>query len=295
VASNLYTAAGITAKINTQSNARLQVQASHGEEVLQVMVAAGPFTSKTSVEFNGSPLHELAKVVAMKRPSVVVLIGPFTDADNDQVKGGQLHCTLYALFEHLLSGFMAFVAQNDFEGTVLVVPSTKDVHHLTAFPQEAYVMTPVLAQYAQKLRMVSNPCEVSINNVTFGLCAENFIFDCARMGLQRGIKDRLLGIMACCLDQQSFYPQTPANPKVRMDMSKHRGLYMHEKLDVLVMPSNLKQFAKCYEGTGTVCVNSGFLTRGNTGGSYALISVLQANDYRVEDYSQLTRVDILRI
>jgi DNA polymerase alpha subunit B len=43
-------------------------------------VASGPFTTTDSLEYE--PLDDLMSVIATKRPDVVVLAGPFVDANH---------------------------------------------------------------------------------------------------------------------------------------------------------------------------------------------------------------------
>lgn len=80
-----------------------------------------------------------------------------------------------------------------------------------------------------------------------------------------------------------------------MDYGQHRGLYIHDKLDLLIVPSTLKQFAKVHDATNTVCINPSFLTRMNRGGTYAVLNILDSDCYDIDDYSERIKVDIFRI
>lgn len=60
----------------------------HGTEMggghpLSIFVAAGPFTTTDSLVYE--PLNDLLGVVRATRPDVVVLVGPFVDAEHPQV------------------------------------------------------------------------------------------------------------------------------------------------------------------------------------------------------------------
>eukprot|EP00487_Bulimina_marginata_P003506 TRINITY_DN1844_c0_g1_i3.p1 TRINITY_DN1844_c0_g1~~TRINITY_DN1844_c0_g1_i3.p1 ORF type:complete len:104 (-),score=5.80 TRINITY_DN1844_c0_g1_i3:99-410(-) len=91
------------------------------------MVGCGPFTAKNSLEFTGSPFHDFAKIVVKKRPNIVMLMGPFTDSENELIKKCEINCSFDELFNHLLNNFVKFVANSC--GKVIVIPSTKDIHH----------------------------------------------------------------------------------------------------------------------------------------------------------------------
>ena len=82
---------------------------------------------------------------------------------------------------------------------------------------------------------------------------------------------------------------------LRMDYIQHRSLYLHDKLDLLIMPLNLKQFAKIDKETNTLCIKPSFVTRQNNGGTYVLLYVMDSHRHDVEDYTDWIRVDILRI
>jgi len=266
----------------------------HGDsdEVVQMVIACGPFTGRESVQFEGSTMHDLAKTVNVRRPNVVVLMGPFTDSENPLIKKGEIDVSWNELFEHLLSAFLEFV---DVDGVqIVVLPSTKDVHHFSAFPQHRYRWR---SRERANVHFVPNPAELRLNNVRMGLCSVDLLFDLIKIGSTKNIKDRLLSLMTHCIDQQSFYPLHPPSRalRVRMDYNEHRSLYIHDKLDLLIMPSNLKHFAKIDRESNTLCINPSFLTRMNRGGTYAVLHIADSNCYDVDDYTQRIRCDIFRI
>jgi len=256
--------------------------------VLQLMVCCGPFTAKNSLEFNGSPFFDFAQIVNQKKPNIVLLMGPFTDFENELIAKNEIKCTFDELFKHSLTSFVKMVGDHI---KIIVVPSTKDVHHFTAFPQQKYSsFIP-----AQNVFFAPNPSEFNVNNVSFGVCSADFLWDCCSIGLTKNIKDRLLSMMTHCINQQNFYPLQPSTKSLRMDYNQSDQLYIKRKLDIFIMPSKLKQFAKIYQKTNTICINPSFLTRANSGGTYAILNIFRSNDYKVQDYTDLVRVDILRI
>ena len=263
-------------------------------DTLKIMVASGPFTPKNSLEFNESPLFDFAQIVIKNKPNCVILMGPFTDCDNELIKNNEINITFDQLFKHILSSFMNII--NGFDIKLIVIPSTKDVHHFTGFPQEKYMANNLIMN--ENITFMNNPTEFNINNVSFGICSSDFIFNCCKIGLTKNISDRLLSIMSHCINQQNFYPLQPSTSSLRMDFSdnnKCKHLYIKQKLDIFIMPSTLKQFAKIYKNTNTICINPSFLTKLNSGGTYAVLNINKSNNYNINDYTDFIHVDILRI
>merc|ERR1740123_559975 len=289
----------VVSKIYQNASAKLkqvfdeQKAVSAKDESLKIMVACGPFTARNSVEFKHSPLCEFGKQVVAQKPNIVLLMGPFTDSDNEMIRKNDLQCTLHELFEHLLSAFISFVGSEHLD-KIMLVPSTRDVHHFSPFPQPKYALN-ALSENESNILLMNNPTQFSVNNVSFGVCSADFLWDACKMGLTKNINDRLLSMMSHCIEQRNFYPLQPADSALRMDYNHCNALHIRNELDLLIMPSKLKQFAKVYAETKTICINPSFLTRGNSGGTYAMISILQSDDYQVEDYSDKIRVDILRV
>ena len=104
--------------------------------------------------------------------------------------------------------------------------------------------------------------------------------------------DRLAVISNHLIDQQCFYPLEPCDITVRKDYTHEKQLLMRRTPDILILPSQLKYFAKIIN-ENVICVNPSFLTKTNTGGTFALITVYKPD--KDMDYSKCTRVDIIKI
>merc|ERR1719229_1037097 len=92
---------------NKEENDKLSLNSNQNEQI-QMVIACGPFTGRESVEFEGSTMAELAKMVVLRRPNVVVLMGPFTDSENLLIKKGEIDVSWNELFQRLLSQFLEF-------------------------------------------------------------------------------------------------------------------------------------------------------------------------------------------
>jgi DNA polymerase alpha subunit B len=58
------------------------------ERAIQVLVGAGPFTFRNSLGYQG--LMDLLALAKKERPQVLILLGPFVDASNSEISGGDL-------------------------------------------------------------------------------------------------------------------------------------------------------------------------------------------------------------
>lgn len=107
---------------------------------LNIVVAAGPYTADNNLLFE--PLEEICRRVAETCPDVLILLGPFIDAEHPMVQAGEFEIegvdgkndgTIEDLFRERVSRQIARVERS----IVLLVPSTRDaVSRHVAFPQE---------------------------------------------------------------------------------------------------------------------------------------------------------------
>jgi DNA polymerase alpha subunit B len=131
---------------------------------------------------------------------------------------------------------------------------------------------------APRVHLVSNPCTLKINELVIGLTATDSLFhisaDETNGNLEPG--SRLGRIAQHLIQQQSYYPlfPAPASPSmsVNLDLKHMEQWNMPCQPDLLVVPSKLTCFARTVLDK-TVVVNPGQLTKGTTGGTYALMEI----------------------
>lgn len=73
-------------------------------ENLNIIVAAGPYTSQK--DLNYEPLNELLAYCKLHKPDVLILMGPFIDADHPLVLDGSMKISFEAYFETLISSLV---------------------------------------------------------------------------------------------------------------------------------------------------------------------------------------------
>lgn len=68
-----------------------------GESCVSIVVAAGPYTQTHDLEYQ--PLDDLLEQCAQNKPDLLLLLGPFVDADHELVKGGAATSTFERIFQ----------------------------------------------------------------------------------------------------------------------------------------------------------------------------------------------------
>lgn len=71
---------------------------------LNIVMAAGPFS--LGDELNYEPLNELIAYCKQHKPDVVIMMGPFLDADHKSVQGCSMKMTYEGYFDNLIHSFM---------------------------------------------------------------------------------------------------------------------------------------------------------------------------------------------
>jgi len=244
-----------------------------GGEPLQVVVVSGPYT--TTDNLNYDPLADFLKYVAKHKPHLVIMCGPFVDAKHPKIDGAGGGGDLEVTFEGVFAGVMKSVAEavQDLEGVqVLVVPSgARDVHHKFIYPTPAFEA----AKTTDKIRMMTDPCVVDVEGITFGITSTDVLFHLGKEEISFPPRsgDRLRRLASHLLQQQSFYPLYPPNEEMNVDLEQleNIGQMPPEQPDVLVLPSDLLHFFK--DINGCLAVNPQRLSRGESGGVFARIKV----------------------
>nr|XP_055171084.1 DNA polymerase alpha subunit B isoform X3 [Nyctereutes procyonoides] len=230
-----------------------------------VLVACGPYTTSDSITYD--PLLDLIAIINRDQPDVCILFGPFLDAKHEQVE----NCLLTSPFEDIFKQCLRTIIEGTrSSGSHLVfVPSVRDVHCEPVYPQPPFSYSDLAREDRKRVHFVSEPCNLSINGVIFGLTSTDLLF---HMGAEEissasGTSDRLSRILKHILTQRSYYPLYPPQEDMAID---YENFYIYAQLpitpDIFIIPSELKYFVK--DVLGCVCVNPGRLTKGQVGGTF---------------------------
>ncbi|KAL0973853.1 hypothetical protein UPYG_G00212070 [Umbra pygmaea] len=240
---------------------------------LMVMVACGPYTPSDGLTFD--PLVDLINVIVRDRPDICILLGPFVDSKHDHIEKYQVTETFEAIFSRCVGSVV--------EGTkgvgcrLVLVPSQRDVHHHFIYPQPPFILQDLSKEDAERVTLVSDPCTLLIEGVTFGLTSTDILFHMSAEEISCAAgSDRFSRILKHMLTQRSFYPLYPPVEEVNMDYEKFQSYgQMPVCPDILIVPSELRYFIK--DVLGCVCVNPGRLTKGQVGGSYARLLIQRSS------------------
>ena len=177
----------------------------------------------------------------------------------------------------MLGQIRQFSSQVGGRTRVLLVPSTRDVHHHPVLPQP-----PLDEAGAEEAGCIAlaNPATLRCNEVVLGCTSSDWLMACNREEVSRSAQpeERLAALAAHLPTQRSYFPLFPPPADTPLDCSKAAALDMPCTPDLLVTPSELAPFAKlspmhqlgeAAEAAGAaahaVCINPGRLTKGASG------------------------------
>ena len=244
------------------------------------MVAAGPFTSKDNLLYDG--LQELLSRVRQEMPHVLILMGPFVDGLNEDIKSGIISFRNstgqieFLDFNDLFSKVMEYIksefAQLRVQTKLVIVPSAREIHHINPLPQPAYAAS----SFPNGLEpiLLGNPQMFRINDINVGILNADVIKDLCASTHNRGQQGgKIEESIKSVLQQRIFYPLYPGNSSTPIEWEQYAKLMFPTGVtpDVLITPSQLKLFAKQIEGV--ICVNPGNIVKGEAAGSFANITI----------------------
>ena len=159
----------------------------------------------------------------------------------------------------------------------------------------------------QRVHYMSNPCTLKINELVLCVSSADVLFDLGRTETNGNLPPgtRMGRLAEHLLMQQNFYPLFPGGKGTNLNLKKLSELTMPCQPDILITPSKLAPFARAALEQ-TVVVNPGFLTKGETGGTYATIQIHPMKRETLENVSNdgveldhsvtsRSRVDIFRV
>ena len=162
---------------------------------------------------------------------------------------------------------------------------------------------PVFPQprFSQKenVSMMGNPALFKVKKgnfeATIGVCSDDVLSDISRSEISKGTggpRDRFHDLASHLIRQKTFYPlfPPPIDSNFNIEWSDSDFFAMAEVPNILILPSQLNPFVKVVDGV--VCINPGFMMRGDSSGTYAEISV---NCIDGLPFSSCCRVDVVHL
>ncbi|CAL8078336.1 unnamed protein product [Calicophoron daubneyi] len=240
---------------------------------LRLMFACGPYTLSSS--HDPSLLLCLLRAVKQNRPHVLILTGPFVDADHPTIQSYS-EMTYEELFQSRLNSVAEYCCH--LKVPVVVVSSWRELHHDAVYPTPPFdkswtQQTPELMSWYKNVHFVWDPCALQIGEYVFGVTSVDVVFDLSNEELSSGCSgDRMTRLCRHVLSSGSFYPVHPPGDTLPLDYNlwyqcAHWPVMPH----CFIFPSRLRQFVKNVDGV--MCVNPGYVSRGHASGSYAFMEI----------------------
>lgn len=239
---------------------------------MRVITACGPFTLDDNLDYE--PLQDLLSAVTADPPDVVILGGPFLDADHPLVLRGELPASLDDILSQCVVSRIAAAAEQLKASTqFIVVPSIADVAHpFPLLPQPPFAS----ATWPKSVLCYPNPACFSLNEVVFAVGTVDVLLHLGEMSVQRRAAGEKTNPMVSraehIVQQRSMYPIVPPHVTAPVNTLQAHALELSVTPDVLVLPSQLAPFAREVIG-GCVAVNPGRICKRRAGGTYAKVSV----------------------
>ncbi|KAI0407374.1 DNA polymerase alpha/epsilon subunit B [Xylaria palmicola] len=262
---------------------------------LSIMIGAGPYSADDNLDFE--PLHALCSRAADAYADVLLLTGPFLDADHPLIAAGDFDlpeeaagaadadaATMATAFRHMIAPALNRLASANPHVTILLVPSVRDVvaRH-AAWPQEPLPRPGLGLPRAAKC--VGNPMTLSVNEVVVGVSAQDSLWDLRAeelVGPRPRDPDLLSRVARHLVEQRHYAPVFPPVDRSRLPRPGGTGasldtsyLKLGEMVsvrpDMVVVPSALPPFAKVVESI--LVINPGPLSKRRGPGTYARVTL----------------------
>lgn len=134
---------------------------------LSCVIAAGPYTQDDDLVYD--PLQDLVNYLKENRPNVLILCGPFMEADHKLISD---NVTLAEPFEVFFEKMIAGVAEAvGSETTILVVASHRDAYAECVYPTMA---TPLKKKYPN-VHMLPDPSMIDLNGIVIGMTSTDIV------------------------------------------------------------------------------------------------------------------------
>ncbi|XP_045528050.1 DNA polymerase alpha subunit B isoform X1 [Pieris brassicae] len=233
---------------------------------LSMVVAAGPYTTSNSLAYE--PLKDFVAYINRHRPHIVIMTGPFLDADHSKVKDNSMAETFKSFFEKLMDS-LGEISTSSPNTKIYIVSSQKDAFHVNIYPTPPYSMR----KQPANIFFLPDPCTLNINGVVVTATSTDALMHISQEEISFGTGgDKLSRLASHVLYQQCAYPIWPPPPSLRVDAplwAAHAQLPCTPHL--LILPSNFRYFVK--EMNGCVVVNPEHLTKGTGGGTFARLLI----------------------
>ncbi|KAI5643143.1 DNA polymerase alpha/epsilon subunit B domain-containing protein [Phthorimaea operculella] len=167
---------------------------------MSLVVAAGPYTTSDNLAFE--PLKDLVAYITQQRPHVVLLTGPFLDADHAKVKDNSMAETYKAFFEKLVDSLGELSTSCPFT-KIYIASSQRDAFHINIYPTPPYSTR----RKHPNIHFIPDPSTLNINGVLVGVTSTDVLMHLSQEEISLGCGgDKLARLAGHLISQQCYYP-----------------------------------------------------------------------------------------
>ena len=249
-----------------------------------MMVACGPFTMDSDGDkLDFEAFEKLLNLVYDQRPNLLILMGPFIDAEHSAIRKGRLNTPPTEIFQRDFLGRIKMVTSRVTTLQVIMVSSTRDLIADNIYPQPPLCISDSTPNIPG-VTYVSNPAIITVNGVNISISSSDVLLPLGMEEYHRDANnaDRMQRLCSYLHSQASFFPLHPAPNGTNIDYGLLSDLELDVAPDVWLSSSQLRYFAK--EFNGTLHVNSGQFCRRQARGTAAFLTINNTGDKRVDFY-----------
>ncbi|KAI9486740.1 MAG: DNA polymerase alpha/epsilon subunit B-domain-containing protein [Benjaminiella poitrasii] len=217
---------------------KLELNSQSNSKPVELIVAAGPFT--LDEDFSFQPLEELLNKCNELKPDIILLMGPFISDKHPKI----IESIPKVFFQEQIIRRLEHVLEVNQHTQVFLMPSARDcIQNYSLFPQPP--MSELDAKHP-RLHFISNPSSININGHNISIANIDSLFAMAKQEITKSSthKDRFTTLIQHILQQRILYPLLPTESGDIIDSSKMVDIQLPWKPDILIMPSQFKQFTK---------------------------------------------------
>mmetsp|Transcript_35103 Transcript_35103/g.72151 ORF Transcript_35103/g.72151 Transcript_35103/m.72151 type:complete len:578 (-) Transcript_35103:87-1820(-) len=290
----------------------VQGEALAPESSLHAMVVAGPFSQRDRLDFTA--LQSALAHAQIERPQVLILLGPFVDANNTKVMEGEaclsgseepacLEEVYVRVFAELRKGLEPLRAARP-ATQVFILPSLDEAVNFHPLPQPP--MDIMLAQWLEEeatdllqlqqmgVRFLSNPAHVELNGIKVSITSADALSPILREMVLRPEGRKVEEALQLLLKQRCLFPAVPRDP-AQVYEAKAQALdfpWDGTSPQICIFPSPLAVMNGAVV-ENTLFVNPGALCRQAALGSFAELWIQPAEG--VSTMKDRVRLDLKKL
>jgi hypothetical protein len=279
-----------------------------------MMVAAGPFCQRDSLDY--SALEQVLEHAFNEQPRVLLLLGPFVDANNAKVSSGNTVLPgesrprpfdeIYTefLLPMLTQGIQRLKRRSAVE--VLIVPSLDEALCFHPLPQPPLDVSLQLearafAQLRPLVKFLPNPAHLEINGMKVSVSSADALSPVLKEIVLRPAERKIEEALRLLLYQRSLFPVLPRDPPQVSEARSAAWQFPFDGAstpDVCIFPSQIGSAGGTFVD-GTAFINPGALCKGALG-TFAEVFVVPDSSRAAQggtplSISERARVDVMKL